>query len=1333
MDAQTSLGGVDLTAVFAALPGATAVSAADPSRFTVLLASDSFLSLARRPRDAVVGQPLAEVFPDASPEAPRAGRLPGLLASVEAAVRTGVTQRMEQQRHDLTRPDGTWEARYWDVVNVPVPGPDGAVRHVLHQLTDVTARVQDEAVAARTALRASEEKYRALFNEMDEAYAVVEVMADASGRWTDFLFLEVNPAFMRHTGMPYPVGRTATQLLGTPNPRWAELYGRAAATGESIRLEESEFMLGRLFDLNIFRLGGEGSRQVAVLFTDITERRRAGDAVRESERRFRLLFENMGEGFALAEMIWDADGRPADWRYLEVNDAWAQTGVPVSQTLGRTAREVNPEIEPDWIETYGRVVQTGQPVTYERYAKGFGKWFDTVAFKHSENRFGLIFRDVTGRKQAEAERRASAERQAFLFKLGDALRPLSSATEITQAAARVLGEHLGVNRAFYAEVEGDDWRVEDAYEHGIEPQARGRHPLARFGQWIVDTLRAGEHLVIRDLDTDARFTPAQRAAHDAYQILGAAAVPLVKEGTLVAILVVHTVTPRDWSAHELALVEETAERTWAAVGRARTEAALRASEARYRTLFQSMDEGFVIADVLYDAEGRPEDVLYLEGNPAASRLTGIPDFLGRRLRDALPGVEPYWLELYDRVARTGVAVRMERCLEEPHGRWYDFHISRTAAGAPDGSGDGSRRVAVVFQEITARKRAEQSVRENEERLRRALSIPTVGVLFFRLDGTLVDANAALEQMMGYTPEELRGLEDWSVLTPPEFMEVTERAAVELAERGGSAPFEKQWIRKDGSRMWGLFAPTRLSGSGRESECVEFIIDITRAKEAEAALRESEGRFRMVADNIAQLSWTCDTLGNVTWYNQRWLDYTGLPFEDMKGRNWSKVLHPDHLKRVLTGVKHSAETGEPWADTFPLRGKNGRYRWFLSRAVPIRDERGDIVRWFGTNTDVTDLREANHAKDEFLAMLGHELRNPLAPIVSTLELMRMDGGRKFSKEREMMVRQARHLAALLDDLMDVSRLARGKVEIARKTVALDELVDRAVEAAGPLIEQRRHLLSVDVAPGLWVSADETRMVQVISNLLTNAAHYTPPGGHVWVTGQRDGRSVVLRVRDDGVGISEEILPRVFERFQQGLRTQDRPQGGLGLGLAIVHSLVQLHGGTVTAESEGLGKGSEFAVRLPKARAPRAPTPRARPKAAKKAAPAPEHRLLVVDDNRAIADALTLLLTKSGHTVDTAYDGLTALEVATRFQPTIAILDIGLPDMSGYELARRLRKQKGFSKGKLVALTGYGAKEDRLRAKQAGFAEHLAKPIELNDLLATLDRISTPSTPKGARRR
>jgi signal transduction histidine kinase/DNA-binding response OmpR family regulator len=358
--------------------------------------------------------------------------------------------------------------------------------------------------------------------------------------------------------------------------------------------------------------------------------------------------------------------------------------------------------------------------------------------------------------------------------------------------------------------------------------------------------------------------------------------------------------------------------------------------------------------------------------------------------------------------------------------------------------------------------------------------------------------------------------------------------------------------------------------------------------------------------------------------------------------------------------------------------------------------------------------ANRAKDEFLAMLGHELRNPLAPIFTALELMRLrgDGG---DRERGVIHRQVRHLTGLVDDLLDVSRITRGKITLHRRPIAIAEVVGRAVEMASPLLEQQQHELSVDVPrTGCEVEGDHDRLAQVVANLLTNAAKYTPTGGRISIAARTEDGEVVLRVRDNGVGITADMLPHVFDLFAQERQDSARAGGGLGLGLAIVRNLVQLHGGSVSAHSEGRDRGSEFVIRLPRLDVEAAPAP---------AAPVPEpaqavgdhsRRVLVVDDNRDAAAMLGEALRLYGHDVRIAADGVTALRVAEEFRPDVALLDLGLPVMDGYELARRIRAQPDLAQTRLVALTGYGQEGDRRRTRESGFAAHLVKPVDLEEL-------------------
>jgi PAS domain S-box-containing protein len=363
------------------------------------------------------------------------------------------------------------------------------------------------------------------------------------------------------------------------------------------------------------------------------------------------------------------------------------------------------------------------------------------------------------------------------------------------------------------------------------------------------------------------------------------------------------------------------------------------------------------------------------------------------------------------------------------------------------------------------------------------------------------------------------------------------------------------------------------------------------------------------------------------------------------------------------------------------------------------------------------QEATRRKDQFLAMLGHELRNPLAPIVTALELMKLRGDPSHGREREVIERQVGHLVRLVDDLLDVARLTRGLIRLSRAPVETATVVGKAVEMAAPILEERGHRLVLDVPrEGLRVDGDLVRLAQVVVNLLTNAAKYTEPGGEVSVAARRVGREVEIAVSDDGIGIDEPMLQKIFDLFVQGQQALDRSEGGLGIGLTLVRSLVDMHGGRVTAHSEGLGTGSTFTVTLPtvEARA-EAPTP-----AARRPIEGASRRVLVVDDNEDAALILGDALRAAGHEVEIAHDGPGAIYAMGRFDAEIALLDIGLPVMDGYELARRLRDSPRGSALRLIAVTGYGAEEDQRRTREAGFEHHFVKPLDLDDLLVALAR-------------
>ena len=364
-----------------------------------------------------------------------------------------------------------------------------------------------------------------------------------------------------------------------------------------------------------------------------------------------------------------------------------------------------------------------------------------------------------------------------------------------------------------------------------------------------------------------------------------------------------------------------------------------------------------------------------------------------------------------------------------------------------------------------------------------------------------------------------------------------------------------------------------------------------------------------------------------------------------------------------------------------------------------------------------LEIANRVKDEFLAMLGHELRNPLAPIVTALQLMKLRGGGQLDREHSIIDRQVRHLVRLVDDLLDVAKIAKDKLELTRRPVELSDPIAQAVETTSPLFEERKHRLRVEVpARGLLVDADEARLAQVVFNLLANAARYTLPGGEISLTASVEAGEAVVRVKDNGIGIDPGILPRIFDLFVQSERPTDRKVGGLGLGLSLVRSIVALHGGSVAALSAGHDRGSEFIVRLPLA----PPVPVKQPTSRPPPRPPPgPRRILLVDDNGDALEMLASALRRHGHEVVVAMDGPSALTVLDGFTPSVMVLDIGLPVMDGHELARRIRARPEHAATRLIALTGYGQASARERSRQAGFDLHLVKPVDFARLLSMME--------------
>ncbi|WP_288380623.1 ATP-binding protein [uncultured Massilia sp.] len=539
----------------------------------------------------------------------------------------------------------------------------------------------------------------------------------------------------------------------------------------------------------------------------------------------------------------------------------------------------------------------------------------------------------------------------------------------------------------------------------------------------------------------------------------------------------------------------------------------------------------------------------------------------------------------------------------------------------------------------------------------------------------------------------------------------QRYPIPVEQPDGSIAFEE--------RFWSAVSTPIFENDGSIGCILHTTNDVTEQVRFELALKESERRYRALS-SAGQVIYRM----NADWSELHQLDGRGF-LKDSPGSDqlWlSDYIPADEQDKVRAAIATAIRTATPYELEHRVRSLDGGEGWALSRAVPLFDAGGRVVEWIGAASDITErklaeekLRESDRRKDEFLAMLAHELRNPLAPISAAAELLqRVKPDEALVRRSSQIIgRQAAHMSGLIDDLLDVSRVTRGLVELAWAPVALREILDDAVEQATPLAQARRHQLDVQGPPdAVQVRGDRKRLVQVLANLLNNAAKYTPEGGSLSLQARVEGGRACIEVGDNGIGMAPELVARAFDLFAQADRSPDRALGGLGLGLALVRSLVELHGGSVECESAGPGQGSRFRVWLPCEAGARPAAPAGEPgQDNRREGPI---RVLVVDDNVDAAETLSMLLDAYGYQPLVEFAPLAALDRARRERPRACVLDIGLPEMDGRELARRLRADPATAGAMLVAVTGYGQDSDRQQIMAAGVDHHLVKPVDLGQL-------------------
>jgi len=655
-------------------------------------------------------------------------------------------------------------------------------------------------------------------------------------------------------------------------------------------------------------------------------------------------------------------------------------------------------------------------------------------------------------------------------------------------------------------------------------------------------------------------------------------------------------------------------------------------------------------------------------------------------------------------------------MDRVDGTWHEVTMCPAAPG-----------LFVYLRDVTAHAQTTQAQRDSERHLQiMADSIPQI-VWIVESSGQAVYFNRQWVAYTGVPIDSTTPSDVASEFVHPDDRAETMRAWNDAYAREGNFRVEHRIRSRSGEYRWFLvMAEPYRNALGEIQRWFGTSTDIHEQKLAKIALTESEMRFRALVNATSDVVYRMSP----DWKYMHQLDGRGFlkTTTGMGEYRIEEYVHPDDLDLARTAIADAIRDKAVFELEHRVLRADGSHGWTYSKAVPILDADGEIREWIGMAGDITarkvseeQLSEANRRKDEFLAMLAHELRNPLAPIKAAAQLLQL---RSVSAERvlhtsQIIGRQVGHMTNLVDELLDMSRVSKNLIELDRVPLDIRQVVHDAVEQVTPLIQSRRHQLDVRLCPGTaFVSGDKKRLVQAITNLLGNAAKFTSEGGHIELRVDVADGQVLIEVGDDGIGMTAETLAHAFELFSQAERSADRSLGGLGLGLALVKSLVELHGGTVTCFSAGLGEGSRFTIRLPRLLAG---APVEERTAARLLPSASSLRIMVVDDNRDAGETLAMMLEAMGHDVVAEHDARQALARAADTTFQLCLLDIGLPEMDGYELAGRLRRQAGTAGAALVAVTGYGQDDDRARSLVAGFDHHLVKPVDMETLGAILSRI------------
>ncbi len=1004
---------------------------------------------------------------------------------------------------------------------------------------------------------------------------------------------------------------------------------------------------------------------VAVISAEITERKQASEALRESEARFRQMAETIENVFWLFDLQTQ--------KHLYISPAyekiWRRKRESLYADFSSWIETVHPEDRQRLQDVWGRCIENGSQEEEYRIIRPDGsiRWVRDRGFVVKENgqpyRLAGVTEDITEEKQASFALRESQEQLKLALKtakLGNCQLDLTSNQLITSEQCK----------ANFGLPPDADLTYEKLFER-IHPEDR-----VRVQESLQQAIANGTDVDVeyRNIWDDNSIHWVLIRARCVYDSVGN---PLKMVGMLMDI-----------------------------TERKQADKKLRESERRLRRLVESNMFGVVLGDSLGKLHYANDYLLNIIGYTSAEVQSGEVRW------DELTPPEFTTLDAkaIEEISVKGVCTPYEKEYRHKDGRRIPILIGAALVNEPFNE---NQEIIAFVLDLTQLKQVTQ---ERD----RFFNLSGDKLAICNLEGYFTQVNPAWQKTLGWTPTELT-TKPYIEFVHPDDRSLTLAEAQKLSRGISSIGFENRYCCKDGSYRW---LSWNVSAFPEQQVLYCVARDVTEQKQTELALRQSELNFRTLANSMPQIVWTSRPDGFLDYYNQRWFDYTGMTLEQTIGWGWEPVLHRDDVQKCVDVWSESVRTGNEYNIEYRFRrASDGEYRWFLGRAIPLRNDSGQIIKWFGSSTDIHDQKmareaaeQANRIKDEFLAVLSHELRTPLNPILGWAKILQKGNlnAKKTEIALETIERNAKLQTQLIDDLLDISRILRGKLSLNEARVNMATVIQSALETVRLAAEAKSITIHTAKASSIGiVNGDEGRLQQVVWNILSNAIKFTPKGGHIWITLTQLENQAQIQVKDTGKGINRNFLPYLFEHFRQEDSATTRKFGGLGLGLAIVRQLVELHGGTVTADSAGVGQGAIFTVEIPTLAANN--NTNISPETDRISSNLNGINILVIDDEVDSLELIAFLLEQEGATVTTAASASEALESIAKSTPDLLISDIGMPNMDGYELIKTIRASEKGKSIPAIAVTAYTGEVNQQQAISAGFQQHISKPIDTNTVV------------------